>query len=169
MTGGRTIDGRQGRLLGAAIGGGGLVAAAIGLALPMIGKWEGTRLVPYRDIAGIMTVCTGQTRIEMRRHSREECRELLRRAVVNDYGAGVLKAVPTLEKRPYQLAASISLAYNIGVPAYARSTVARRFNAGDWKGGCDAFLMWNRAGGKVVQGLVNRRRDERRLCLTDLR
>lgn len=104
----------------------------------------------------------------MRRYTRAECRDLLRRAVVSDYGAGVLAAVPGLEGRPRPLAASISLAYNIGVPAFARSTVARRFNRGDWRGGCDAFLAWNRAGGKVVRGLTRRRADERRLCLEGL-
>jgi len=162
------IGGRQARIVGGALGGGSLVAAALALAVPMIERWEGTRLIPYRDIVGIMTVCTGETRVEMRRHTREECSALLRQAVVNDYGAAVLKAVPALERRPYQLAASISLAYNIGGAAFARSSVARRFNAGDWRGGCEAFLMWNRAGGRVVQGLVNRRLDERRLCLTGL-
>lgn len=143
----------------------GALAAAALIATPLIEQWEGTRTVPYRDIVGIWTVCTGETRVAMRRYTRTECRDLLRRAIVSDYGAGVLAAVPALEGRPRPLAASISLAYNIGVSAFARSTAARRFNRGDWRGGCDAFLLWTRAGGRTVPGLVNRRRDERRLCL----
>lgn len=160
----RGLVNRAAKINGAAAA---LGAAAL-FALPMIERWEGTRLDPYRDIVGVWTVCTGETRVPMRRYTRDECRGMLDRAIASEYGVGVLAAVPTLEHRPRQLAASISLAYNIGVPAFARSTVARRFNRGDWRGGCDAFLMWTRAGGRVVQGLVNRRRDERRLCLEDL-
>ncbi len=46
--------------------------------------------------------------------------------------------------------------------------MARRLNAGDIRGACDALLAWNKAGGRVVQGLTNRRQDERRLCLEGL-
>jgi lysozyme len=60
------------------------------------------------------------------------------------------------------------LTYNIGGAAYCRSTVARRFNAGRWKEGCDAYLMWNRGGGRVIRGLTLRRQDERKLCLSGL-
>jgi lysozyme len=45
--------------------------------------------------------------------------------------------------------------------------VAREFNAGRWRKGCDGFGAWVNAGGKRVQGLVNRRADERALCLKD--
>ena len=49
-----------------------------------------------------------------------------------------------------------------------RSTAARRFNAGDWRGGCEAFLMWNKAGGRPVRGLTLRRQRERALCMKGL-
>lgn len=146
----------------------GLTAAVVAAAVAFIAPWEGTRLEPYRDIAGVWTVCNGETRVEMRRYTKAECDAMLRDAVNGTYGRAVLKAVPALARRPNQLVASISLSYNIGTDAFGRSTVARRFNAGDWKGGCDAFRMWNRAGGRVVQGLVNRREAERKLCLTGL-
>jgi lysozyme len=144
------------------------IAAAALIATPLIERWEGTKTEPYRDMVGVWTVCTGETRVEMRRYTPAECRDMLGSAIRSDYGLGVLRAVPALEKRPRQLAASISLSYNIGVAAFARSTVARRFNAGDWRGGCDAFLMWRFAGGREVRGLLNRRRDERALCLSGL-
>ena len=157
----------QRNLVAGTLGGGSLVAGAIALALPMIEKWEGTRLNPYRDIVGVWTVCTGETRVEMRRYSAAECRTMLEKAVRSDYGAAVLRCAPTLQRKPHALAASISLAYNIGSSAYCGSTVARRFNAGQWRTGCDAFSMWVNAGGRRVQGLVNRRADERALCLKD--
>lgn len=147
-------------------------AAFIGLAIliagPVIEQWEGTRTSPYKDVVGIATVCTGETRVEMRRYTPAECKVMLERTLDNDFAPAVLKAVPAIQDRPYQYAAAISLTYNIGPAAFARSTVARRFNAGDWKGGCDAFLSWVMAGGKRVQGLVNRREAERKLCLTNL-
>lgn len=154
-------------IIAGSLGGGSLVAAAIAMAVPMIEKWEGTRLNPYRDIVGIWTVCTGETRVEMRRYTAAECRTMLEKAVRSDYGAAVLACTPALQSRPHALAASISLTYNIGAAAYCRSSVAREFNAGHWRKGCDAFGLWVNAGGKRVQGLVNRRADERALCLKD--
>ncbi len=142
-----------------------LAAGAMLLATTLIERWEGTRLSPYRDIVGVWTVCTGETRAAMRRYTQEECRALLETAIRSTYGAGVLACVPALDRRPRPLAAAISLAYNIGVTAFCRSTVARKFRAGDWRAGCDAFLLWNRAGGRVIPGLVERRRSERTLCL----
>jgi len=153
---------------GAALGGGAAFALAIALATPTIQRWEGTKTDPYRDMVGVWTVCTGETRVAMRRYTPSECETMLRRAVESDFAPGVLRAVPALKDRPRQFAASISLSYNIGIAAFARSTVARRFNAGDWRGGCEAFLAWRFAGGKEVKGLLNRRRDERMLCLTGL-
>lgn len=155
-------------VVGGAIGGGAFVALALAIAAPTVERWEGTRTDPYKDMVGVWTVCTGETRVAMRRYTPAQCADLLRRALENDYAPAVLAAVPALRHRPYQLAASISLTYNIGTAAFARSTVARRFNAGEWRGGCEAFLMWNRAGSRVVPGLTNRRRDERKLCLTDI-
>jgi lysozyme len=61
--------------------------------------------------------------------------------------------------------ASIQLAYNIGAGAFCRSTVVKRFNAMDYEGACDAFLMWNKVGGREVRGLTKRRERERELCL----
>jgi lysozyme len=88
--------------------------------------------------------------------------------LASDYAPAVIKCVPGLADRPKQLSASLSLSYNIGTSAFCRSTAAKRFNAGDWKAGCDAFLLWVKAGGRTVQGLVNRRQAERTLCLSDL-
>jgi len=145
----------------------GLIAAAIAVEPELVTRWEGRRLDPYQDIVGVWTVCYGETRnIEMRRYTPMECKELLHKAKFNDFGPAVIRCTPDIADRPHVLLASISLAYNIGTSAYCRSTVARRFNAGDIMGGCEAFLMWRFAGGKEVRGLLNRRRDERRICLT---
>lgn len=147
------------------IGGG--VAAAMLIAVPFVLKWEGLRLDPYRDLVGKMTVCAGETNVAMRRYSDAECSAMLRKSLTDSYAVPVIRCTPILADRPYQLAAASSLAYNIGTTAYCRSTVARRFNAGDFVGACNSFLSWSYAGGRQVQGLLNRRRDERKLCLQE--
>ena len=132
-------------------------AAMLAIATPLVAEWEGKRNEPYRDIAGVMTVCYGETRVEMRRYSDAECRAMLSNALAGTYGEATRRCVPSLEERPFQWAASTSLAYNVGTGAFCNSTAARRFNAGDWKGGCEAFKLWVKAGGRYIQGLANRR------------
>lgn len=143
------------------------VAAAAVIAVAIIAPFEGLRNDPYNDIVGIRTVCYGETQnIEERHYTTEECRAKLEKAVGERYLKPVADCVPQLAARPEQLAASTSLAYNIGVKAFCGSTAARRFRAGDIRGGCDAFRLWTKAGGKVINGLVKRREIERKLCLT---
>jgi lysozyme len=65
-----------------------------------------------------------------------------------------------------EFGAFMSLAYNIGPGAFARSSALRKFNAGDKAGAANAILLWNKAGGKVMRGLQRRREAERKLFLT---
>lgn len=143
------------------------LATSGAVAVPLIGSWEGLRNDPYDDVIGVKSVCYGETRVEMRRYTDSECQQMLARAV-EGFAREVLSCTPGLAYHPYQLAAATSLAYNIGSQAYCRSTVAKRFNGGDFAGACDGFRAWRYAGGREVQGLVNRRRDERELCMTGL-
>lgn len=146
--------------------GAGIAAAAV-IAVAIIAPFEGLRNDPYLDLIGVKTVCYGETQnVEERYYTTEECRAKLEKAVGERYLKPVADCVPQLEALPEQLAASTSLAYNVGVQAFCGSTAARRFRAGDIRGGCEAFLMWTKAGGKVVRGLVKRREAERTLCLT---
>lgn len=140
-------------------------AASLAIATPFIAGWEGKRNDPYRDIAGIMTVCYGETNVPMRRYTDRECLDMLNESVAG-YQERVLECTPILERHPHQLAAATSLSYNIGTGAYCRSTAARRFNAGNFPGACEAMKRWNRVGGRVVRGLVNRRQKEYELCVT---
>lgn len=68
-----------------------------------------------------------------------------------------------------QLAAMVSLAFNIGLAAFARSTVLRAHNAGDTAAAARAFALWNKAGGREMPGLVRRRAREAALYLTPTR
>ena len=142
-------------------------AAAAALLVPLVGQFEGKRNDPYKDIVGVITVCYGETRVQMRRYSDAECSQMLSDGLA-DFAKPVLARNPELAGRPNQLAAAVSLSYNIGPANYAKSTVARRFSAHDWRGGCDAFLAWDMAGGRHVAGLTRRRQAERSICLTGL-
>lgn len=136
----------------------------------LIQKWEdgpqGPRLVPYKDIVGKWTVCTGETRVKMQVYTLAQCRAFLHTAIRSSFGKGVLACTPQLAPSVYQLGAAISVAYNIGVAGYCGSTMARQFKAGDWYSACAAFALWNKAGKVVVTGLANRRNDEMRACYT---
>jgi lysozyme len=140
-----------------------------------IPQHEGTEYKAYRDIASVWSICNGDTAnvspslIE----TPEGCRIRLERQLVAHAG-GVMACTPRLseEGRDWQRAAAVSLAYNIGVRAYCHSTVDRRFDSGDWRGACDAFLAWSKAkvGGqlRVVRGLLSRRQEERTICLRNI-
>lgn len=144
------------------------IAAMLAIATPFVAGWEGKENDPYLDIVNTWTVCYGETRnIERRRYSDAECTAMLQEGL-GDFGEAVADRNPELRNHPNQWAAATSLAYNIGKAGYARSTVAKRFDAGRWRSACDNFLAWKYAGGRVVRGLVNRRNAERKVCLTDL-
>lgn len=64
-----------------------------------------------------------------------------------------------------QFDALVSLAYNIGTNAFKTSTLVKYLNALDYKAAADQFLVWNKAGGSVLKGLVRRREAERALFL----
>lgn len=142
-------------------------APAALLTVAIVGQFEGKRNDPYFDIVHVQTVCYGETRVEMRRYSDAECKAMLADGLA-DFAKPVLERNPELLGHDNQIAAATSLAYNIGAANYRKSTVARKFSAGDWKGACNAFMLWANAGGKRVQGLVNRRSAERALCLKGL-
>ncbi|HAK9115445.1 TPA: lysozyme, partial [Salmonella enterica] len=65
-----------------------------------------------------------------------------------------------------QFDALVSFAYNLGARTLSSSTLLRKLNAGDYAGAADEFLRWNKAGGKVLNGLTRRREAERALFLS---
>lgn len=144
---------------------GAVAATSLFASIP---KEEGTRLAAYRDIVGVTTICSGDTKnVRMGMvETPEGCRVRLETQLAS-FASAVMRCSPTLSEdgRDWPRAAAVSLAYNIGVAGYCRSTVDRRFDAGDFRGGCDAFLMWSKAGGRVVRGLALRRERERQVCL----
>lgn len=141
------------------------------VGLDLLKRWEGCRLKSYKDSAGIWTVGYGLTSAagiipvtEGLTITQAQADDYLARALVK-YEQAVERAITRPMTQP-QFDAMTSLCYNIGPGAFAASTVVRRFNAEDIAGAGEAFLMWTKAGGKELQGLVNRRHDERRMFLS---
>lgn len=135
-------------------------------------------LKAYLDMVGVGTACDGITTYKGRKITKgmqfteAQCAEMLEAELVK-HAAGVMQctpglatsAIPAVEAaRQGARFAAVSLAYNIGVRRYCGSTARAQFNAGNFAGGCTAITWWNRAGGAVVRGLVNRRAREAKVC-----
>ena len=104
--------------------------------------------------------------------------EGLRLVAYRDFYLPMAKcAAPAFEQAPVPVqAAMLGGGFNFGVGGWCGSTAARMIRAKNWRAACDAQTAWNRAGGQVVQGLVNRREmgdasrlGEGELCVTGLR
>lgn len=149
--------------------GGAIVVASMAL-LAMLTEDEGTRYVPYKDVAGIWTVCRGHTgpRVQPgRTYTKQECDELL----VKDAsvaGTAVLRCTKVpLNQNQYD--AFVRFTFNVGASAYCGSTLVKKLNQHDYAGACAQLLRWNKArvsgALRPVQGLTNRRVSEYRLCM----
>lgn len=145
-----------------------LCCAGVGAYLGVPG-YEGMRTKPYRDAspAEIWTYCYGETKgvtANTPAATPEQCKAMLAARIEGDFIPGVEKCIA----RPMPVkveAAFVSLAYNIGTGLFCQSSVARKWNAGDLKGACEAMKLYIKTGGKVLRGLVTRREGESQLCL----
>ncbi|PZU93108.1 MAG: lysozyme [Chelatococcus sp.] len=141
--------------------------AAAALAISVVGGFEGLRQTAYRDVVGVPTICYGETRgVTMGMSAtKAECDAMLLKGL-QEFEQGVLGCT-TVEMPVKRQVAMVSFAYNVGVGAYCKSSVARLLNGGQTRAACDALLKWNKAGGVVFPGLTRRRQAERELCLAE--
>lgn len=137
----------------------------------------------YLDVAGIATACDGIIRYKGRPvrigdvFTPAQCDAALEQELVK-HATDMMACTPAFRNYPDKeaigatLAAVTSFTYNVGPSGYCGSTARRLFNAGDWRGACDALLRWNKArvNGVLqpVRGLTLRRQRERALCLKGL-
>jgi lysozyme len=77
---------------------------------------------------------------------------------------GALKQCVTVPLHQHEYDSYLSLAYNIGPTAFCKSTLVRLLNQGQYEEACKQILRWDRAGGKQVAGLTNRRQAEYKQC-----
>ena len=128
--------------------------------------WEGDKREPYYDMVGVLTVCYGYTGSDIilgKKYSKAECDGLLAKEL-RRYNVGVLECVNVPITRN-ELDAYTLFAYNVGIQGFCRSSLLRQLNAGNHTAACNGLTAWSYAGGKYVQGLNNRRKYERQMCL----
>jgi lysozyme len=143
---------------------GAVVAAAL---VATITGYEGTRTKAYLDIAGIPTICVGETRgVHLGDTATvDECKDRLR-SRIPEFEAGLAKCIVNEDQLPDTTwVAVVSWTYNVGIGAACKSTLVKKLNKGDIVGACRELPKWNKAGGKVSKGLVARRVGEMKLCL----
>ena len=140
--------------------------------LNLIKRYEGLRLRPYKCPAGLWTVGYGHVigdgrtlpESERRTFTKEEVDLLLQKDVAR-FERGVLRLCP-VPLTQGQFDALVSFSFNVGLGALQRSTVRLKTNRGEKEQAADALLAWSKANGKVLPGLLKRRKDERALYLS---
>ena len=131
----------------------------------LIKQFEGFREHAYQDVVGVWTIGYGFTRgVAPGQHMTLQQAEARLITELLGYEQAVLSGC-TLEPNQNQLDAMCSLAWNIGIAGFLRSTVLRAHNRGDFQSASRAFGLWNKAGGREWAGLTRRRAAEAALYL----
>ena len=135
--------------------------------LELIKSFEGLRLTAYRCPAGVWTIGYGHTGPAVTPGQRitEAEADALLRGDLDRFEVGVAHALDGAATTDNQFAAMVSLAFNIGLGAFQRSTVLWQHKAGNRQRAAAAFLLWIKGGGHTLPGLVRRRAAERALYL----
>jgi lysozyme len=137
-------------------------------ALTLIKRFEGCKLTAYPDPGSggdpwtIGWGSTGPGIVKGLVWTQEQADKRLAEHIMG-FARGVDTALAGAPVTAMQKGALVSLAYNIGVGALSGSTLLKKHKAADYDAAAQQFLVWNRAGGKVMQGLVNRRTAEMRV------
>ena len=152
----------------------------IAIALAFTPAWEGLWTTAQVDTIGTghpVTYCYGQTTENGsvkagQKFTPEQCKDLLAKSLpkyLAQINPCIKVAIPDKTR-----AALLDAAYNAGSSAVCKSPMVAKMNAGDLRGGCEAFDGWYvRASGRVVKGLIARRsgdtrQGEKELCLEGL-
>jgi len=134
----------------------------------IIKQFEGCQLIAYQDAVGVWTIGYGRTKnvSEGDIISSAQAEALLLKEL-KEYENYVNKLV-TVPLHDYQFDALVSWTYNLGPTNLANSTMLKKLNEGKYNEVPDEMRRWNRAGGKVLEGLVIRRDKEARLFAGDI-
>lgn len=138
----------------------------------LIQGFEGLKLTAYQDSAGIWTIGYGNItyedgkRVQKGDSITQEKADLLFKYYANKFASQVDSLI-TKPISQNQFNALVSLAYNIGIGALQKSTILKKVNNNPKDASIkDEFMKWVNAGGKKIQGLINRREKEYKLYFT---
>lgn len=137
--------------------------------IDLIKHEEGLKLTAYQCPAKVWTIGYGSTfyvngsKVKQGDIITQVEAELILSTVVSSFADQVSKVVKS-KLTENQFGSLVSFAYNVGIGAFTGSTLLKKVNANpnDQSIGIE-FARWNKAGGKVLQGLINRRKAEKEL------
>lgn len=131
-------------------------------------SYEGCANTKYIDSGGVQTIGIGMTTSEIKdlanwawnkKIETIDCVAMFLHACKKYEDA--LNNALHVKVAQYEFDALLSITYNIGIGGMQKSTFMKRLNAGDTKQNIvTAMSWWNQDNGKVVKGLVNRRKKE---------
>ncbi|WP_208439167.1 lysozyme [Bartonella quintana] len=133
--------------------------------LALIKQWEGLRLNAYQDAVGLWTIGYGHTSDAGKPSVRKGMKITEKQAAeflcqdLQQFENAVEQAV-TVPLTDEQFAALVSFCYNVGTTAFCNSMLLKKLNKGDYEAVPVELQKWTKAGGKRLQGLVNRRAAE---------
>lgn len=128
--------------------------------------WEGYKDTAYVPVPGDRPTIGFGTTEGVKPGDRITPQQAIQRAArdVSKF-EGAIKECETVPLAQHEYDSLTLLAYNIGPTAFCSSTLVRKLNAGDYEGACKEILRWNKFQGQVLQGLVNRREHEYKMCI----
>jgi lysozyme len=129
--------------------------------IAIVAEFEGFRSKAYKCPAGVWTIGYGETKGVKPGDTVAEpaAREQLSRRL-DEFQQGVVKSLAGAKYTQNQLDAMTSLAYNIGLTAFQRSSVCRHHRTRDYTAAKNSFALWVKAAGRTLPGLVRRRAAE---------
>lgn len=151
--------------------------------LRLIKHHEGFRNKPYRCPANLWTIGYGhvlypdQAKLKMPERASYPLRpehdkvwsdggiDAILRSDLQRFESGVLRLCPSSADSQAQFDALVSFSFNVGLGSLQSSTLRMKYNRGDIEGAAKEFPKWNKAGGRILQGLAKRRADEQALFL----
>lgn len=137
------------------------VPPAIALAVELTPDWEAIKTQAYWDGLGkVWTVCIGETKGVKQgdRYTVEQCKDMFVKRVTADYWQPMLRCAPRLKDAPVGVQwAMLDGAYNFGVGGWCKWSASAAIRQGDWQAACVNQTSINKAGGRVIPGLVKRR------------
>ena len=134
-------------------------------ALVGIAQFEGYKGDAYKDAVGVPTIGFGETENVRMGQKTTPDRALVQLLKSTEQHADGIKECIAVPLYKHEFDAYVSFSYNVGVLAFCKSTLNKKLNAGDYAGACAELKKWNKAGGKVLPGLVARREAEYRMCM----
>ena len=128
--------------------------------LSLIKKFEGCELTAYQDSVDVWTIGYGHTKgvEDGQEITQEEAEEML--ASELDEYEGYINDLVECDLEQCQFDALVAWVYNLGPTNLRSSTMLKRLNSNDLEDVPSQIKRWNKAGGKVLKGLVRRREAE---------